>query len=227
VKPKLDNPVFDALISGDRQFANGTENVNYFDTEISPFVGIKTGYEKGFDHLFALLPEGRFVLHATPENIDTPQGWKLVQKVPGIQMILTDSAVFPSLVSKPVSLGEQHVAEMVELTTLTRPGPFGLKTILFGNYHGIFQNGKLAAMAGQRLHPYNFTEISAVCTHPDFLGKGFAAALVQHQAECILAAGRKAFLHVRKDNERAITLYQRLGFVYSGDMNFYFMKRLA
>lgn len=225
VKPQLYNPVFEAMISGDKSLATGSANVTYFDPEVSPFIGIKCGYDKGFDDLFALLSAGRYVLHATPERMRIPRGWKLIAGVQGIQMKLTTIIYTTYREAKPVPLSEEHVTEMMKLAALTKPGPFGARTISFGNYHGIFCEGQLAAMSGERLHPHQFTEISAVCTHPNHLGKGYAAALVTHQAQCILDQGRQAFLHVRKDNERAIALYKRLGFTYAGDMNFYFMKR--
>ena len=124
-----------------------------------------------------------------------------------------------------IPLTETHVEEMIQLVRLTKPGPFGTKTISFGSYFGIFKNGKLVAMTGQRLHVENYTEISAVCTHPHHLGKGYASVLLQHQLQVILQNGEQAFLHVRSDNERAIALYERLGFVVSRPMIFYFMKR--
>ncbi len=114
---------------------------------------------------------------------------------------------------------------MVELASLTKPGPFGKKTIDFGSYFGVFEKEKLVAMTGQRLHVQNFTEISAVCTHPGHTGKGYAQSLLQHQLQLILREGQQPFLHVRGDNDRAIALYQRLGFDISRSMNFYFMKR--
>ena len=80
-------------------------------------------------------------------------------------------------------------------------------------------------MTGQRLHVNNFTEISAVCTHPVHTGKGYAYTLLQHQLQLILQQDQQPFLHVREDNQRAIALYQRLGFTISRSMNFYFMKR--
>jgi predicted GNAT family acetyltransferase len=124
-----------------------------------------------------------------------------------------------------VPLHANHSEEMVQLTALTKPGPFNSRTIEFGNYFGIFDNGRLVAMAGERLHPGNYTEISAVCTHPDYLGKGFAASLIKHQVDLIQEQNRIPFLHVRADNERAISLYERLGFVQNGHMNFYVLKR--
>ena len=114
---------------------------------------------------------------------------------------------------------------MVELANLTKPGPFGPRAIEFGHYYGVFENDRLVAMTGQRLHVQNFTEVSAVCTRPDALGKGYATALVRHQVNLILSQGQIPFLHVRADNGRAIAVYERLGFNVQGTMNFYFLKK--
>ena len=114
---------------------------------------------------------------------------------------------------------------MVRLAALTKPGPFDKRTIEFGNYYGIFENNKLVAMTGQRLHVHYFAEVSAVCTHPDYLGKGYASLLLMHQADLILNSGQTPFLHVKSDNERAIFLYDKIGFKVNGPMNFYFLKR--
>ena len=127
---------------------------------------------------------------------------------------------------EPTPLQQKDVEEMIQLALLTKPGPFASRTIEFGHYYGIFESGQLVAMTGQRLHPYHYAEISAVCTHPNYLGKGYAAALIQHQITLIMSMGQKPFLHVRADNERAIALYHRLGFEVSRPMNFYFLKRM-
>ena len=221
----LYNPVYNALLSGDAYLGLGTGEVRWFDEEVSPFAGFPEGYNKGFDDLYHWLPPERSILYATPLPIKEPGGWQIRADIKGLQFIYTGQPKTGEDSLKIVPLLKDHVEEMVELATLTKPGPFGLRTIEFGHYFGIFENGQLAAMAGQRLHVANYTEISAVCTHPHHLGKGFAAALTQHQLNLIQSQGQFPFLHVRADNSRAIALYERLNFKVNREMNFYFMKR--
>lgn len=221
----LNNPVYNALLTADAHFNVGTEEVKYFDEEVSPFAGFHQEYTKGFDDLYNILPARRSILYATPQLIKEPKGWRIAAEIKGLQFVLQGKTNHdaPSLTFVP--LNNTHIEEMIQLAALTKPGPFGPRTIEFGHYHGIFENGELVAMTGQRLHLTNYTEISAVCTHPDHLGKGYAAALILHQLNIIHYQGQQAFLHVREDNSRAISLYERLGFEMLRSMNFYFMKR--
>ena len=220
----LQNPVYNALVSGDRQLSHGNGNVRFFDEEVSPFAGFDHGYEKGFSDLYDQLPARRKILYAIPLPITGPGGWEIRHEIKGLQFLYKGAGIeaeFPTI--KPLTT--THVDEMVQLAALTKPGPFATRTIDFGSYFGIFDSGKLVAMTGQRLHVESFTEISAVCTHPDHTGKGYAFTLLQHQLQLILQQGQRPFLHVREDNERAINLYERMGFVVSRPMHFYFMKR--
>lgn len=221
----LYNPVYNALLSGDAHLSCGTGQVKYFDEQVSPFAGFHQDYDKGFDDLYDQLPPGRNILFATPQLIKKPEGWRIAAEIKGLQFVFAGelSQVDPSI--KLVPLDNKNVEEMMQLAALTRPGPFGPRTIDFGHYHGIFEDDQLVAMTGQRLHVADYTELSAVCTHPNYLGKGYAAALMTHQLNLIHSQGKKAFLHVRGDNDRAIALYERLGFKVSRSMNFYFMKR--
>jgi ribosomal protein S18 acetylase RimI-like enzyme len=227
VEQILHNPVYHGLISGDQHLSLGSENVKYFDEAVSPFVGFDEGYKQGFDELYDLLPAGRNILYAIPQPIATPKGWKLLHEIKGVQMVYEGVGDVLPIAFTPVPLDPRYAAEMVELARLTKPGPFAMRTIEFGHYYGIFEQDKLVAMTGQRLHPQPYTEVSAVCTHPDHLGKGYAFALVQHQVQLILQQGNLPFLHVREDNARAIALYERLGFDISRNMNFYFMRRMS
>lgn len=222
----ISNPVFAALSTTDAHFNAGNERVKYFEEEVSPFAGFEEGNENGFEELHALLPEGRKMLYASPHPVPEPKGWQFNHEVKGLQFVYIGGTLPEKDFSLLQSLQPAQSAEMVALAKLTRPGPFGMRTIEFGHYHGIFGNNKLVAMSGQRLHIDNRTEISAVCTHPDYTGRGYAYLLLVHQLQLILAAGQHPFLHVRQDNERAISLYERLGFEVSGPMYFYFMKRL-
>ena len=140
--------------------------------------------------------------------------WKLVQHMDVTQMVYE----YPveSYITKNseliVPLTDEHITEMLELTALTRPGPFLQRTIEFGNYFGIFIDGRLAAMSGQRMHPVPYLEVSAVCTHPDFRGKGYAKALMLHVMKLIVERSFIPFLHVLTSNTGAIQLYESIGY---------------
>jgi predicted GNAT family acetyltransferase len=111
-----------------------------------------------------------------------------------------------------IELGTPDSAEMIELTAMTKPGPFSTRTHELGTYLGIRKDGKLVAMAGERLKVPGHTEVSAVCTHPEHTGKGYAGDLMAEVMKRIRERGETPFLHVRQDNGRAIEVYKRLGF---------------
>jgi ribosomal protein S18 acetylase RimI-like enzyme len=222
----LDNPVYNALNTGDAHLARGNNEVKYFDLDVSPFVGFLQDHEQGFKQLREWFEEGRMILYATRQLIREPPGFKLLHEITGLQFVYRGSKEEFPIVHHLEPLQKEHAGEMVQLAKLTRPGPFDMRTMEFGHYYGIFENGKLVAMTGQRLHPLPYSEVSAVCTHPDYLGKGYAASLVKQQLNLIQQENKIPFLHVRDDNDRAIALYERLGFEKNGVMNFYFMRRM-
>lgn len=224
VKPLLRNPVYHSLLYNDSHLGTASGKVAYFDEAVSPFVGFAAGYEQGFEDLHEVLPTGRSILYATTQALMPPGGWQLKAAITGLQFLF-EGAVPASTTLHPTKLEAEHVPQMMALAALTRPGPFGPRTIEFGHYYGVFVDDQLVAMTGQRLHVQDYTEISAVCTHPDHLGKGYASALVQHQVGLIVAQGQIPFLHVRADNQRAIEVYERLQFKRQGPMNFYFLQK--
>ena len=114
---------------------------------------------------------------------------------------------------------------MIALTGMTHPGPFFERTIEFGNYEGIFKGNDLVSMAGQRLHPGEYVEISAVCTHPAHSGKGYASQLIISQVHQIRSASAIPFLHVKDSNLQAIKLYKSLGFELRKRMHIYSIRK--
>ncbi|HTK21617.1 MAG TPA: GNAT family N-acetyltransferase [Mucilaginibacter sp.] len=209
----LDNPAWNALISGNENLFYGNDHIRYFDRDVSAFVGFKENTEENFLELYDMAPAGRVFLFVTPNQMEMPAPWKELDRVKGNQMVYEPGVTFDEPKTMLTELTAEHVPQMLSLTKLTNPGPFAERTIDFGHYRGIFANEELAAMAGQRLHAFNYAEISAVCTHPDHTGKGYARQLLIHQINRITAAGEIPYLHVRSDNDRAIKVYESLGFV--------------
>jgi ribosomal protein S18 acetylase RimI-like enzyme len=202
----------------------GTESIAIYSPEISPFVGLKNWDDDSQEKLFDFLPAGRTVSTLVAQPFILSNKWDLVFSLGLYQLVCTMPKPFKGPVVAIQTLGEDQIPAMIELTAMTKPGPFTQRTIEFGNYIGIFENEQLIAMAGERLHLTDFTEISAVCTHPSHIGKGFAAVLVNQLSNQIQKSGKTAFLHVRQDNQRAISLYQGLGFEIRTEIYFAVIK---
>jgi ribosomal protein S18 acetylase RimI-like enzyme len=207
--------IWNAITTGNRDIAMVNGNAGYYNPDIAPFAGLKEWNNGNLENLFQLLPAGKKVFVSRDEAIKLDQTkWNVLQQMDCCQMVYEkpiNSFVTP-ISSLIAPLGMEHVPQMLELTALTKPGPFFEKTILFGNYFGIFMDGRLAAMTGQRMHPVPYLEVSAVCTHPDFRGKGYAKALMLHVMKIILDNSFTPFLHVLTSNRGAIQLYESIGF---------------
>jgi ribosomal protein S18 acetylase RimI-like enzyme len=211
----LDNVIWQSLTTRHAHFAEASGNARRFVSEVSPLAAFREERPDSYAFLGELLgPRGTAGLF-----LDRPYeplaGWSYVAGAPLLQMVCDNGATpngkpLPSV--EIVELRPQDSPEMIELTALTKPGPFGARTHEFGTYLGIRLNGKLVAMAGERLKVPGHTEVSAVCTHPDHTGKGYAAILMNEVMKGIRQRGEIPFLHVRQDNTRAIGIYRRLGF---------------
>ncbi|MDT3404718.1 GNAT family N-acetyltransferase [Mucilaginibacter terrae] len=222
----LHNPAFNALTTGNSHLAKGTGEVRYFDPEVSPIVGLARHDGNLLNSLHEQIADDSPRVVFTPEEIHIPSSWKLLRFISGYQMVHNNPVAAANNGSAAtLPLTHEHIPQMLELTKLTAPGPFDSRTIEFGYYEGVFDGNKVVAMAGQRMNPGQYTEISAVCTHPDYLGRGYARQLLLSQVNRMNAAGNIPFLHVRDDNERAINVYKSLGFEISSVMNFYFIKK--
>ncbi len=141
-----------------------------------------------------------------------PTGWQVNSE--STMFIMPWEATIPANDEAPdaIQLGQEHAAQTLELATLTHPGPFGPRNIELGEYFGYFEGERLVAMAGERLCAGAFHEISGVCTHPDFQGRGFARRLMIKLIRRQMQRNEIPFLRVRRDNSSARRLYQRMGF---------------
>ena len=124
-------------------------------------------------------------------------------------------------------LGEEDAAGMLDLATLTRPGPFTMKAQALGDFWGVRHDGRLIAMAGERLKQDGLSEVSGVCTHPDYRSRGLGRLLTVYVAGKIFARGEQAFLHTYATNAAAIGLYESIGFKLRTRMNFAMIERQA
>jgi GNAT superfamily N-acetyltransferase len=158
-------------------------------------------------------PSRRGALFGGDVPSDLPSGWVTVGRIRCPQMLLETDALTPVVPVPLRRLTPDDVPLMLDLIARTEPGPFRPRTIEMGSYYGHFEGADLVAMAGERLGFDGYTEISAVCTHPDVQGRGFGSALTHHVASEILARGEQPFLHVAEANTGARRVYEKLGFV--------------
>lgn len=213
MKHPLDQPIYAALQSAHQSFAIGNENACFYRKDIANFAGLKTYDEAGFKHLDQLSESGMVHILFSPLQLSIPSNWKKIRHIDMFQLVYESNQIPEQKKEFAIQdLTKANVAEMLALVELTKPGPFLDQTILLSNYTGIFEDGKLVAMAGHRFHPTPYIEVSAVCTHPDYLGKGYAYEIIREQIRRILLKNQIPFLHVRQDNVGAIKLYEKLGF---------------
>ena len=208
----LDNPAWHALNSNHAHFAIGDGLAKRYPADISPIAAIAAVDTASLRDLAAIFAPGEMLVVGGNELPPDPAGWTLNMKFPLIQMVSEQPPVAAETSETILTLSAADVPDMLALIDLTHPGPFLPRTVELGHYIGIRKDGKLIAMAGERMFPPGYREISAVCTHPDAQGKGLAALLVTHLALENWNRGVIPFLHVSPENTRARTLYQRLGF---------------
>ncbi|MGW8378276.1 GNAT family N-acetyltransferase [Streptomyces sp. ODS28] len=205
----LDNPAHSALTGPDARFAERAGRVLRYDTEVSPWYALPDDAgEQDWRDLARLAGPGASVMFAGPPA-RPPRDWEVTFDLAGVQLV--DEGAEAAHDEEAVRLGPADVPEMLELTGRTRPGPFLERTVELGGYLGFRSGGALVAMAGERMHPPGWTEISGVCTDPDFRGKGLARRLILAVAANIRERGETPFLHTGHDNP-AIGLYEALGF---------------
>jgi len=208
----LDRPIWNALTGPQANFAESAGSARRFPPAVTALGALAEVDDAGYASLASLQKPGEATALFLETPSKPPAGWKVIRDLPLSQMVYEGGEVAKSSVLF-IELGTGDEAEMLALAKLTEPGPFGTRTRELGDFVGIRNEaGKLISMAGVRLHVPGFTEVSAVCTHPDHLGKGYAAGLMSEIMARIRKRGETPFLHVRADNARAIQIYERLGF---------------
>jgi predicted GNAT family acetyltransferase len=212
----IDNPVWAALTGPQACFAEAAGNAARFLPEIAPFAALSDPSDPSAWRDLATITDSAVL---TGPSITPLAGWQQVEVTSGVQMIGQSMSGVED--PEAVVLTEKDVPEMLDLVARAQPGPFLKRTIDLGRYLGIRDaGGRLIAMAGERFRMPGWTEVSAVCTDPEFRGKGLGARLTLAVAAGILARGELPFLHTVHDNETAIRLYGRLGFTHSADVIF-------
>ena len=210
--PELDNPAWHALQTTQSELAEVAScgTAARYPRKMSPFCAIEEPTQAAWDALLELVGPGRAVVFARPGHTESPPEWQPILDGTGTQYVCTDPPPEPKL--DTIDLGPDDVDEMLALVDLTKPGPFLPRTIEMGHYIGIRREGRLVAMAGERLRGETFSEISAVCVHPDARRQGLAAQLTTILANEIREQGRVAMLHVEERNHAAHAVYRGIGF---------------
>jgi ribosomal protein S18 acetylase RimI-like enzyme len=206
----LDHAAWTSLTGPHAHFAEVKGRTARYPVDMSPFMAMDPdGDLQAWDDLAALVGPGAVAV-LSGAGISPPEGWEVIGRIVGVQMV--DTALRAEEDAEAVRLEAEDVVDMLDLVGRTKPGPFLPRTIEMGNYFGIRRGGALVAMAGERLHPPGWTEISAVCTDDAYRGQGLATRLVRAVALGIRGRGETPFLQATSTNTNAIRLYQSIGF---------------
>jgi ribosomal protein S18 acetylase RimI-like enzyme len=206
----LDNPAWGALRGAQARFAEVSGRAARYQTDVSPFYALEDPDDpRSWSDMAAFVPPGG-EFFVPIESHTPPPGWELVRKGGGVQMV--GEHVYAAADPEAVVLSHGDIPEMRELVRRTEPGPFLPRTIELGRYVGFRRDGALVAMAGERMRPPGYTEISLVCTDPAYRGQRLATRLVETVIAGIRARGDTPFLHAMATNTAAISLYRAMGF---------------
>lgn len=219
----LDNPIWESLASRHRPLAQRHGDIARYPPMLAPFLGVP---EMGIDAGAALerLVNGDdnvFLLGPAPA---VPAGWRL-EKLAMLAQMVCPAPVAEVHGPEIIELTEAHRPDVLELTALVYPHYFRPRTMDLGRYFGIYLENRLAAIIGERMGTDRWQEISAVCTHPDFNGRGYARHLLAWLSNDTFARGRTPFLHVSPENVRAKGLYERNGYQDRCEIAFWSLRR--
>jgi ribosomal protein S18 acetylase RimI-like enzyme len=206
---KLDNPVWHSLSESHKEYAISHDDTLFYDPEYCPFgAALNTKKSSNAIAQYSNLSDNFFIVGEKPE---VPATLKIANELVCLQMMITEPIDIP-IIDTIIKLEESHREDLLGLVKIVYPEYFKSKTASLGNYYGIYEDNQLVAVTGERMQMNDFIEVSAVITHPEYLGKGYAKQLVAHTANTILNQNKTAFLHVYEKNFGAIKLYEKLGF---------------
>jgi predicted GNAT family acetyltransferase len=221
----LDRPVWWSLTTHHEHLSEGNALARRFIPDVNLFASTCDDSPAALASLASLLKADESLFLLQVPRIVIPTDLAVVREAKGVQMVATRPLAPEADFDGMLALGDEDAPEMLALAQLTEPGPFLRRTHAMGNFLGIRIGGRLAAMAGERMRFPGYTEVSGVCTHPDFRGRGFARRLSTAVAARIEARGDQPFLHAWKTNQPAISLYEALGFKLRSDVNVVVLKR--
>jgi ribosomal protein S18 acetylase RimI-like enzyme len=207
----LDNITWHSLAGPHARFSSGGATARRYARGFSPILGFADPAHPDFEALGAHCGVGES-FYTDGWSGPAPRGWSIKVETTMFKMVWDASAPSGDPAADAMRLDARHAAQAVALAELTHPGPFALRTIELGEYFGYLEDGRLVAMAGERMQGGALHEISGVCTHPDLQGRGFARRLVLKLIGRQVRRGETPFLHVMRDNTHARGLYQRMGF---------------
>ncbi|HKH97742.1 MAG TPA: GNAT family N-acetyltransferase [Candidatus Sulfotelmatobacter sp.] len=226
----LDNVIWQALTTRQSAFAETFDEARRFPREVTSLTAFLEPSLRGYASLAGLVGPGGTATLSLAAPYEPLPGWDVVIAFPGLQMVCESgngaSGARTDSTLAIAELGKQDSPEMVELAALTKPGPFGIRTYELGKFLGMRSEGRLIAMAGERLKVPGYAEVSAVCTHPEHTGRGHARILMMEIMRGIRDRGETPFLHVKQDNVRAVELYERLGFRTRGVVQFTVLRKV-
>ena len=209
--PLPDNLPWHTLSGAHAPYSTGNDQARRYALGFSPIVAFADARDPNFDALAPYCEAGEH-LYCVDWSGTPPTGWRVDLDSAMYCMVWGADAPQADEAADATRLGAAHVPQALELTSLTRPGPFGPRTIELGDYFGYFEGERLVAMAGERMSAGTLREVSGVCTRPGFQGQGLARKLMLKLIRRQLLRGETPFLHVMCDNHNAIRLYERMGF---------------
>ena len=220
----LDRPVWESLIGHHAALSEGGALAKRYARDVNLFASARDDSAAALDAMAALVEPGEHVYVLQVPEIAVPSTMRATKTALGVQMV-AKRPIDAEAVDDVIVLGDADASEMLALAQLTQPGPFLARTHVMGTFRGIRIDGRLAAMAGERMRVSGYTELSGVCTHPDFRGRGLARRLSAIVCAGIEARGETPILHAWKDNHAAIALYEQLGFRLRAEVNVAVLER--